>query len=118
MYEPITDIDPRWCIIHRWIWLAMPDDAAQEVRLTFIEFPNLTEAARADLISDRLRSLAHQCWRREIIRRPPMNTKPSKLKRATGYRKDPDRKRDARMRLSPERRAEIAREGYHARIAT
>lgn len=115
MYEPIRDVDPRWRAIHRWIWLAMPDDAAQEVRLTYIEYPHLTDAARAALISQRLRQLAHDCWRRDISRRPPCAVRPSKLKRATGYRCDTERKRVVRLALEQADRQRIAALGGRTR---
>lgn len=115
MYEPLTDIPPRIRQIHRWIWLAMPDDAAQEYRLTLIEHPVLTDAQRERLISHRLRELARTCWRREPHRRTVAlrTISPSRLTGRDGstthYRTDPDRHRAARTKVSPERRVEIAR---------
>lgn len=79
----------RWRTVHRWIWIAMPEDAAQEVQLTYVEYPHLTDVARTKLISQRLRQLAHDCWRRDINRRRPLCTeRPSKLRKASGYRRN------------------------------
>ena len=118
----MTDIPPRIRQIHRWIWLAMPDDAAQEYRLTLIEHPALTDAQRERLISHRLRELARTCWRREPHRRTVAlrTISPSRLAgrdgNTTHYRTDPERKRAARNKVSPERRAEIARMGAAATL--
>jgi len=123
VYEPLTDIPPHIRQIHRWIWLAMPDDAAQEYRLTLIEHPELTNAQRQQLISHRLRELARTCWRREPHRRTwtVRTIMPSRLSGTDGntthYRTDPDRHRAARNKVSPERRAQIARMGAAARWA-
>ena len=123
MYEPLTDIPPHIRQIHRWIWLAMPDDAAQEYRLTLIEHPELTNAQRQQLISHRLRELARTCWRREPHRRTSLirTISPSRLVgrdgNTTHYRTDPDRHRAARNKVSPERREQIARMGAAARKA-
>ena len=116
MYEPLTDIRPQ-DRLHRWIWLAMPDDAAQEVRITYIEYPRLTDAARAALISDRLRELARQCWRRDICRPVRRKTRPDKLRAITDYRADSGQHRAARTKVTPERRREIAAMGQAARKA-
>ena len=125
MYEPLADIPPYIRQIHRWIWLAMPDDAAQEYRLTLIEHPVLTDAQRERLMSYRLRELARTCWRREphrrTVRRTVRTIMPSRLSGTDGntthYRTDPDRHRAARNKVSPERRAQIARMGAAARKA-
>ena len=115
MYEPITDIDPRLRIISRWLWIAAPDDCAQEVRLTYVEYPHLTNRARQELVRDRLRLLARDIWRREIVRRPRCRTRHSKLLRDTGYRSDAQRKSDVRMELDQMERVRIAALGGRAR---
>ena len=76
--------------IHRWMWLAYPEDCAQECLLTEVEFPHLTEAARRELISYRLRKLRYEIWGRFGARSPriPSGLRPSKLARRRGYRKD------------------------------
>lgn len=123
MYESLTDIPMCIRQIHRWIWLAMPDDAAQEYRLSLIEHPALTDVQRVRLISYRLRELARTCWRRAPQRRTPAirTILPSRLAgrdgNTTHYRTDPDRHRAARNKVSPERRAQIARMGAAARKA-
>jgi hypothetical protein len=115
MYESTSDINPRLKIISRWLWLAVPDDCAQEVRLTYVEYPSLTQRAREELVRDRLRILARDIWRREIVRRPRCRTRHSKLLRATGYRTDAQRKRTVRMELDSMERVRIAALGGIAR---
>lgn len=75
---------------HRWLWLALPDDYEQEVALSHLLYPRLTEAARREHVSYRLRLLRHEVWDRYITRRPrvPPGLRPSKLARRTGYRRN------------------------------
>jgi len=74
----------------RWLWLALPWDCAQEVELSYLEHPCLTEEARREDIRYRLTLLAWEVWRREITRRPrkPSGLRPSKLSRRRGYRRN------------------------------
>lgn len=76
--------------IHRWLWLALPEDAAQECRVVELEYPDMTKAAREELVSFRLRKLRHEVWDRLITRTPktPSGLRPSKLGKRRGYRRD------------------------------
>jgi hypothetical protein len=115
MYEPTTDIEPRLKLISRWLWIAAPDDCAQEVRMTYVEYPSLTDHARRELVRDRLHILARDIWRRELSRPVKCRTRHSKLVRATGYRSDAQRKRAVRMELDQMERVRIAALGARAR---
>lgn len=76
--------------IMRWLWMALPEDAQQEVALTYVQYPHLTDAAREQLIRYRLRVLRYEVWNREIGSRPKAepNLRPSKLARRRGYRRN------------------------------
>ncbi len=75
--------------ICRWLWLAIPEDAQQEVMLSLLEHPELTASAREEDISYRLRLLRVQVWDRIVSPPPkkPHGLRPSKLRRRTGYRR-------------------------------
>lgn len=92
----------------RWMRLAMPDDVSQSVELAKIM--ETTEHRQAVLLDYLLRMLRHAQWDRHPSRCPavPKLLRPSKQAKATGYRHDAERKRETRMKLSPERRKEIA----------
>lgn len=99
-------------MVPRWMRLAMPDDAAQTVALAELLHPGHPAAQQAEL-RYLLRELGRTHWRRNLARpaRRPECLRPSKLARHTGYRTDSARHHQARMKLSPDRRAEIARKG-------
>jgi hypothetical protein len=106
---------PLAALVPRWVWLALPDDAAQCCWMAEAMHPHRPAAQRAEL-RYMIRELARTAWRREILRpapRPPI-LRPSKQAHVTGYRTDSARHYEARMKLSPERRAEIARKGAAA----
>lgn len=111
----IAAMSPLATLVPRWIWLAMPDDAAQCCWLAEAMHPHRPAAQRAELRYS-IRELARTAWRREITRPTPRPEllRPSKLARITGYRTDSARHHEARMKLTPERRAEIARKGAAA----
>lgn len=76
--------------IHRWMWLALPDDCQREAALSEVEHPHLTPAARQEDISFRLRCLRRAVWDREIggpVKRPH-GLRPSKLAHRRGYRRN------------------------------
>lgn len=76
--------------IPRWIALALPEDAAQEVALVAVEYPHLTDAARLALLRQRMRVLRHEIWDRIVTRIPRADPglRPSKLARRRGYRRN------------------------------
>jgi hypothetical protein len=86
----LAPLAARYGHIHRWLWLALPEDCQQEAALTEIEYPALTADAREELISYRLRRLRREAWDR-IVSGPvktPHGLRPSKLKRRRGYRRN------------------------------
>lgn len=98
----------------RWIWLALPEDAAQEAWLAVAELgPHARPAAIRKAVAYRLRELARTCWRRDICRpaKKPTIMRPSKQKQRTGYRADAQRKSAIRLAMPEERRREIAAKG-------
>lgn len=96
----------------RWMWLAMPDDVAHVLWIARAMHPGRPAAQRAEA-RYMLRELARTSWRREIGRptNRPALCRPSKAAAVTGYRTDSARKQQARAKLSPERRREIAAMG-------
>lgn len=72
----------------RWLRLALPDDFAQCRRIA--EWVETTEHRRAVLFEFLLAELRHQCWDRRPTRAPkkPHLLRPSKQRRASGYRRD------------------------------
>ena len=105
--------------ICRWMWLALPEDANQEVAIARVEHPTLPPRALEQVIRHRLHVLRHQVWDRTPTRIPsaPSGLRPSKLARHTGYRTDSAAHREARQKVNPETRREIARKGAACRIA-
>lgn len=101
--------------VPRWIRLAMPEDVAQEIALAALT--GRTDAQRRDALQYRLRELRRTQWDRTPRRpaRVPHGLRPSKLATATGYRTDSAAHREARLKLTAVRRAEIARKGGEAR---
>lgn len=101
--------------IPRWVWLALPDDAAQLCHLAELLHPRSHLAQEVEL-GYLVRELTRTNWRREIVRRTrrPSFLQPSKRARHTGYRVDSNRKRIARMKVDPKLRVEIARKGRAA----
>jgi hypothetical protein len=99
--------------IPRWLLLAMPEDVEQVVALADAEYqtPDQRRAARDYY----LRELRRTQWDRAPRRpaRRPASLRPSK--RATGYRTDSVAHQTTRLRMEPQRRAEIARRGAEAR---
>jgi hypothetical protein len=93
-------IPPHGSVPLRWLWLALPEDCAQEAALVAVEYPQLTEAARWELLQYRLKVLRHEVWDRQPRRRPrkPVGLRPSKLKKRSGYRRDSRRKSEARRK--------------------
>lgn len=106
----------QWGHVCRWIWLALPEDAQQEAALAIYQHPTLTPLAMEHVIRHRLHILRHEVWDRQVgrIPRTPPSIRPSKLARMTGYKRDSARKREVRMKLTPERRREIAAMGAAA----
>jgi len=99
--------------IPRWLVLAMPEDVDQVVALANLEYQ--TPAQRLAARDYYLRCLRRDQWDRRP--RPPVK-RPSSLrpsKYASGYRTDPQAHRVTRLRMEPQRRAEIARKGAQAR---
>ena len=103
--------------VPRWIRIAMPEDARQEIALLDIEFPALSPASRKAMIRYRLTALRHAIWDRLPRYKPkvPSACRPSKLAKATGYRTDSAAHREARQNVNPETRRAIARKGAQAR---
>lgn len=101
--------------IPRWMRLAMPDDVAQIAAMVDLEFH--TAAQRAAALRHELRELRRTQWERRPTKpaRRPSALRPSKA--ASGYRADAEQKREARAKVNPERRSEIARMGAAARMA-
>ncbi len=92
----LTDRD-----IPRWMRLAFPEDAQQEMVVIRLEHPDgLTPSAARALLRYRLAILRYEVWDREIRRRPRAraNLRPSKLAKARGYRHDFARHSIARRR--------------------
>lgn len=102
--------------VPRWLRMALPDDVRQEVALAMLEYPDLSPAARRALIRWRCSRLRYEVWERTPRRAPskPRNIQPSRLPIAAGYRTSASRHQAARMKLTPERRREIAALGQAA----
>lgn len=100
----------------RWMRLAMPDDVASITETLPLLYPNATEHQLAVALDYELRLLRWSQWNRSPGKKPkrPKILRPSKLAANTGYRRDSARKRDVRLKLSAERRREIARAGWKA----
>ena len=99
--------------ICRWLWLALPEDAQQEVAIVLWQYPSLTPRAREAVIRYRLSRLRHEVWDRGPTRAPraPHGIRPSKLAKRTGYRRDSAAHREARLTVNPEQRRAISRKG-------
>lgn len=71
----------------RWMWLALPDDAEQCLRIA--EFLHQTDHRRALELKYLLDCLRHEVWDRSPTKRPkrPAQLRPSRELVATGYRK-------------------------------
>lgn len=96
---------------HRWLWLALPDDCRQIAAIIDWQYPNLTPLSRKSMLSYSLRKLRHEVWDRYITRPPRIDTglRPSKIAKQSGYRTNSSSHSTARMRLTAERRSEIAK---------
>ena len=105
--------------VPRWMALALPDDADQEVALVDILYPRLTPLARRQMIQYRMRRLRVEVWERRPCRTPriPPGLRPSKLATRTGYRTDSAAHREARLTLDPAVRRALARKGALCKIA-
>jgi hypothetical protein len=105
--------------VPRWMALALPDDASQEVALVDLMYPRLTPLACREMIQYRMRRLRVEVWERRPCRTPrlPSGLRPSKLATRTGYRHDSAAHREARLTVNPETRRAIARKGASCRIA-
>ena len=99
--------------IPRWMVLAMPEDVAQIVAMSSIEFQ--TPAQRRAARDFYLRELRRTQWERGPRKptRRPSCLRPSK--QTSGYRTQSSAHVAARRKLTPERRAEIARKGASVR---
>lgn len=99
--------------VPRWMALShLSEDASQIVALADLEYhtPGQRIAARAYY----LRCLRRDQWERrpcKPVARPSI-LRPSKV--TSGYRTDPAAHRDARLKVNPETRREIARKGQKA----
>jgi hypothetical protein len=115
----MTTLDAVQIGIPRWMALALPDDASQEVALVDLMYPCLTPLARREMIQYRMRRLRVEVWERRPCRTPrlPSGLRPSKLATRTGYRTDSAAHKEARLTLTPETRRAIARKGAVCRIA-
>lgn len=93
--------------IPRWMVLAMPDDVTQIAHLAEIEYA--TPAQRSASRRYYIRELRRTQWERRPCKpaRKPSILRPSK--RTDGYRNSASGHSAARMKLTPERRSEIAR---------
>jgi hypothetical protein len=102
--------------ICRWLWLALPEDAQQEVSIVLWQYPSLTARAREAVIRYRFAKLRHEAWDRRPTRVPliPHGIRPSKLAKCSGYRTDSAAHRTARLTVNPEQRRAIARKGQTA----
>ena len=103
-------------LVPRWLWLAMPDDVAQEIALA--RLATRTEAQFRAMLRYRLRLLRRDNWDRwpKAHIKAPVCCRPSKIAAITGYRTDSAAHREARLtKVLADRRAEIAREGLYAR---
>lgn len=102
--------------IPRWMALAAPDDISQIVALVDL-LPLRTSSQRRAALRYELRLWRHEAWARWPGKRPkaPACLRPSKVEASSGYREDCGAHRAVRLRLSPERRAEIARVAAAAR---
>jgi hypothetical protein len=98
--------------VPRWMVLAMPDDVSQIVALADIEYatPGQRRAAR----NYYLRELRRTQWERRPCRpaKRPACLRPSR--NTSGYRTDSAAHREARLKVNPELRREIARKGQKA----
>jgi hypothetical protein len=105
--------------VPRWMALALPEDAAQEVALVDLLYLRLTPLARRQMIQYRMRRLRVEVWERRPCRAPrvPHGLRPSKLTTRTGYRTDSAAHREARLTLNAETRRAIARKGASCRTA-
>jgi len=99
--------------VHRWLWLALPDDCQQEAAIVEWLYSQYPASTRRTMLSYRLRQLRHEVWDRDLTRSPkaPSSLRPSKLARCTGYRTDSARHHQARMTVDPATRRAIARKG-------
>jgi hypothetical protein len=96
--------------VARWGWPALrwPEDAWQSIAVAAIELP---EASAVTVASRALGQLARDMGYRRHCGRRSLDPIPCR----TPYIIDAARKRAARMKMSPERRREIARMGAAAR---
>lgn len=92
----------------RWMRLALPDDVQQCIALAKLMAP--TPHRQAVALDYLLRELRYEAWDKFPSKKAwrPQLLKPSALARCTGYMTDSERKRQAREKVSPERRKEIA----------
>jgi len=109
----MTTMDAARLNIPRWMVLAMPEDVDQIVALVRIEYR--TPAQQRAAMMYYLRELRRTQWDRRPSRRArkPACLRPSK--RASGYRRDPEAHKNARMAMTAEQRRAIARKGAQAR---
>lgn len=99
---------PRWMILSH-----LREDVEQIVALVNLQYH--TPHQRNQALQYHLRCLRRDQWDRAPRRpiRKPKAIRPSKL--TSGYRADSEVHRSTRLRLEPQRRAEIARKGADAR---
>ena len=107
----------RW---YGWLRQLAPEDWAQCVAIGEIDLTEMGRQMRALAVALGFRR-RYSTHRREtsstvdIVRKP--DTRPSKLKLRTGYRHSASGHSAARMKLTPERRSEIARMARAAQLA-
>lgn len=103
-------------------WMALSDlseDLDQIVALVDLMYAHASPVQRSAALRHAARQLRREVWDRAPSRplKPPSCLRASKIASYTGYRRDPQRKAQVRMKMSAERRREIARMGALARKA-
>ncbi len=108
-----------WATEHgvpRWMALAMWDEIRQVVALVDWQYQSASPVARRAALQYELRRLRYEIW--DQPRRAPSRPsclRPSKIATYTGYRYDPAAHREARQKVDPAKRREIAKLGQIAR---
>lgn len=100
--------------VPRWMALShLEPDVGQILALVNLEYR--TPAQRRQALRYYLRCLRRDQWERNPTKpvKRPAALRPSK--KASGYRTDSEAHRSTRLRMEPNRRAEIARKGAQAR---
>lgn len=111
---------PGWRTINRWLWIALPEDARQNVHLAFLLCGSHAKLqAVQQTFRFLMREMRRTMWDRKPCRKTslPRALQPSRIKKRTGWINDRAAKSRVRMVMPPERRREIATMGNRARRA-